>query len=195
VSGGQRPSSAGPSGADLYLLCGLAFAGKSTLARAIAAHAGAMVVSLDAINARRGLAGGLGIPPEEWRRSHAMALAETETALASGRPVVVDDTHCFRFLRDDFRSLAGRLGATCVVVLVDAPLALVQRRRRDNDRTRARPPVTEEVLLELARCFETPGPDETVMRVPPDGDMDAWVAANLPAAEPRDLGATLDDPK
>ncbi len=54
----------------LTLVCGLAFAGKSTLAAAIAEHQGAVVVSLDEINARRGLHGGTGIAPEEWVRTH-----------------------------------------------------------------------------------------------------------------------------
>ena len=100
----------------LYLLCGMSFAGKSTLAAAIAEHAHATIVSLDDINEARGLAGGLGIPDHEWARSHRVALQRAAEELARGHSVVIDDTNCFRFLRDDYRALAGRLGVRAVVL-------------------------------------------------------------------------------
>ncbi|MGZ6097454.1 MAG: isopentenyl transferase family protein, partial [Myxococcaceae bacterium] len=53
----------------LLLLCGPAFSGKSTLAGHLARHWSFEVVSLDAINARRGLRGGEGVPDEEWARA------------------------------------------------------------------------------------------------------------------------------
>jgi RimJ/RimL family protein N-acetyltransferase/predicted kinase len=163
----------------LYLLCGLAFSGKSTLAAAIEARTGAVVVSLDDINAKRGLSGGLGIPDQEWATSHHAALAQAEDMLRRGLAVVIDDTNCFRFLRDDYRAMAGRVGATCVVIYLDAPLPLVRARLSDNDRTHARPRVTEEVLLDLVRKFEAPGPDEPTLRFPSGTDPAQWVAATL----------------
>src|SRR4029077_883183 len=45
-------------GMSLYLLCGLAFSGKTTLASILSVRLPAVVVSLDAINASRGLDGG-----------------------------------------------------------------------------------------------------------------------------------------
>ena len=166
----------------LYVLCGLAFAGKSTLAAAIAARTGAAVVSLDDINAQRGLRGGLGIPDHEWAVSHGAALVQAEEALHGGRSVVIDDTNCFRFLRDDYRALAGRVGGTCVVIHLDTPLSSARSRLSENDRTGARARVTEVVLLDLARKFELPGPDEPTLRFPSGADPASWVAASLAAA-------------
>jgi predicted kinase len=163
----------------LYLLCGLAFAGKSTLAASIADQTGAVVVSLDAINAERGLAGGLGIPDGEWARSHEIARARVESALASGRSVVVDDTNCFRSLRDGYRAVGESLGADCIVVRIDAEPSLVLSRLRENDRALARPRVTEEVLRDLIRKFEPPGADECQIAFPASSDPGAWVVANL----------------
>src|SRR4029079_3355962 len=94
----------------LYLLCGLAFSGKSTLAAALSRLTGAVVVSLDEINASRGLYGGMGIPDEDWGRTHTEALSLVEAALRAERSVVVDDTNCFRFLRDNYRQIADRRG-------------------------------------------------------------------------------------
>lgn len=164
---------------SLYLLCGLAFSGKSTLAAVLARRLGARVVSLDAINAERGLDGGLGIPAEEWGRTHAVALERAAAELRAGRPVVVDDTNCFRFLRDDHRRAADRQGVPTVVIHLDAPFSRVLERLRANDRDPTRPPVTEAVLLELAARFEPPGPDEATLVFPTGADPEAWVARHL----------------
>jgi tRNA uridine 5-carbamoylmethylation protein Kti12 len=91
----------------------------------------------------------------------------------------VDDTNCFRFLRDDFRTVAERHGARTTVVYIAAPLALILHRRRENDRTRARASVTEPVLLDLLEKFEIPGADENALVFPFDAVPDAWVARHF----------------
>ncbi|MEW6369057.1 MAG: ATP-binding protein [Acidobacteriota bacterium] len=172
----------------IYLLCGLAFAGKSTLARAIASRTGAVLVSLDAINERRGLHGGLGVPDAVWAEAHQTALRKAEDVVARGAPVVVDDTNCFRFLRDDYRALASGFGVKCLVVYVDAPLSLALSRLRENEATLVRPRVTEAVLLELARRFEAPDADEPHLSFTPGTNEAAWVAANLASDGPSRVG-------
>jgi predicted kinase len=165
----------------LHVLCGLPFAGKTTLAAALARRLGAAIVSLDRINAERGLSGGLGIPAEEWARTHRQALGEVGRLLGQGTPVVLDDTSCFRFLRDDHRRIAAPHGAEVVVVHVEVRLETALARIRDNARTRARALVLEPVLRDTAARFEPPGEDERVVRFPEGADPEAWVAA-LPLA-------------
>lgn len=165
---------------NLYLLCGLAFAGKSTLAKAVARRTGAVVVSLDEINEARGLEGGLGIPAEEWERSHREALGRAGEALRAGRSVIVDDTNCFRFLRDHYREIARRHGAPVTVLYLDVPLSLALERLRANDARPSRARVTEEILYELAAQFEVPSEDEEVLVVPAGAEVEEWVARNLP---------------
>lgn len=172
----------------IYLMCGLAFAGKSTLASAIAARTGAAIVSLDAINERRGLSGGLGIPEPEWAESHGIALREAEAFVASGASVVVDDTNCYRFLRDDYRALADRFGAECVVVFVDAPVTLAVGRLRDNEARLTRHPVTRAILLDLAERFEAPGADEPHVRFAPGEDVSSWLDSHLEPDGSRHVG-------
>jgi predicted kinase len=159
---------------NLYLLCGLAFAGKTTLASILSRHARAEVVSLDEINASRGLHGGEGIPDEEWVRTHHEALRQVESTLAAGRPVVVDDTNCFRFLRDNYRAVAEAQGADTILLYIDRPLELLLDRIRENDESRSRASVRISILLDLARKFEPPGPDEDAVLVP-DVPLEVWV--------------------
>ncbi len=163
----------------LFLLCGLAFAGKSTLARAIADRTGALIVSLDDINLERGLHGGAGLSDRQWALTHRIALTRIERALGRGLSVVVDDTSCFRFLRDNYRSVAHRYGAGTLLIYLEVPFEVALGRLRANASSRRRPPVEEAILLELARTFEPPTADEAAVTFPVDGDVDAWVAQNI----------------
>jgi hypothetical protein len=68
----------------LYVLCGVAFSGKSRLAAAMARRLGCQVVSLDEIIAREGLDAGAGVAAERWAGAHQVALAELELAMQQG---------------------------------------------------------------------------------------------------------------
>ncbi len=166
--------------AIVYIMCGLAFAGKTTVARAIAERTRGSVVSLDEINAARGLHGGDGIPPAEWERTHGVALREADALLARGVTVVIDDTGCFRWLRDRYRRLARRRRCEGVVVFVDTPLAEARRRLAANVETRARHGVRVEVLEALARTFEPPQPDEIAVTLAPGDRLAAWLDTHVP---------------
>jgi predicted kinase len=157
----------------LVLLCGTSFSGKSTVARALAPRLGARVVSLDEINARRGLWGGDGIPVEEWIRTHELASAEVRSLLGAGTSVVVDDTSSPRFLRDGWRSLASSAGAGFSWVYVDVDDATVRRRRAENQLDPRRRDVTEAVLDQHLADFEPPGDDEDTVRVRSVDDLSA----------------------
>lgn len=146
---------------DLVLLCGLAFSGKSTLAEAIVRQLGGSIVSLDEINARRGLWGGDGIPRGEWAKTHQTAVAAIEERMRRGvSPIVVDDTHCFRFLRDHHRELGRRHGYREILVVLDTPFEVMQRRREENRWSGRRPAIRDELWQEHRRSFEWPSADE-----------------------------------
>ena len=101
----------------VYLLSGLSFAGKSTLADRIRRHRPCSVISLDAINSERGLDfGGYGIPAAEWEKTQRIACARLHRLLRRGATVLVDDTNCFRWIRDAYRRVAARHGRRCRVL-------------------------------------------------------------------------------
>ncbi len=59
----------------LYLLCGLAFSGKTTISRAVVSFLHCPYISLDEINHERGLFGGEGIPVEAFELSSSFIFA------------------------------------------------------------------------------------------------------------------------
>jgi predicted kinase len=146
---------------SVVLLCGLPFAGKTTVAAQLREQLGATVISLDAINAERGLFGGEGIAIEEWRRTHEIAMVRLAAALEmSTAIVVIDDTNCLRFLRDDYRAVAWRYEAETHVVLVRASMEEVVPRLRNNRVSATRNDVRDDVLAATVDRFEWPGDDE-----------------------------------
>ncbi len=117
----------------LLLMCGPAFSGKAVVSKAIERQLGCVRVSLDEINSERGLpSGGEGLPPEAWEASSRGAVRRVRAALQAGRDVVLDDTCCFRFLRDRYRAVADDLGVPTLVLYLEVPVAELERRRAAN---------------------------------------------------------------
>jgi predicted kinase len=152
----------------LVLLCGTSYSGKSTLARELAPELGAVVVSLDELNERRGLWGGDGIGVEEWIRTHELATAEVRALLDAGRNVILDDTSSLRSLRDRWRSVAA--DTRVVLIYLDVDHATVRARQSAGDPGRGH--VTDAVLEQHLKDFEVPGPDENPVRVRSMAELD-----------------------
>lgn len=164
----------------LFMMCGMPFAGKTTLGRRITGHLDAGWVSLDEINDERGLPdGGTGLPVEEWERTRQVALGRVDGLMRSGRDVVVDDTCCFRWLRDGYREIAERQGYESFVVFMDIPREELQRRRADTDLRACREPMRDEIFDAVARTFEYPTEDERTLVFRSGDQIDSWLRAHL----------------
>ncbi len=169
---------------ELIALCGLAFSGKSTIARRVAAEFGAELISYDAINAARGFDGGTVMDDSEWEKTGLMAASTARAVLASGRSVVVDDTFSHRFLRDRFRQVAAAAGAPFVLLFVDTPLVVIEARLADNARTRALHHIAPDVFAHHRARFQVPRDDEQPVRLANAADVDRWLAGRGRASVP-----------
>ncbi|GAA1846501.1 AAA family ATPase [Agromyces salentinus] len=147
----------------LALMCGLSFAGKSTLASALARELDAELISLDLINAERGLHGGQGIPLEEWATTNRLAHERARNRLGEGRYVVVDDTGSPRFIRDGWREVADAGDASFVIVWVRIDAALQRERVLANRAQQERPDVIDAILTGHAGSFESPVDEEPIV--------------------------------
>ncbi len=125
----------------------------------------ARVISLDAINAERGLAGGQGISLEEWAHTNDEAKRRVESALADGGTVVVDDTASPRFLRDGWRAVAEQSGAAFALVFLDTAADTIRARLLRNRDDVERPDVIDAVMADHLASFEVPEADETAVTV------------------------------
>lgn len=152
----------------LHALCGLPFAGKSTVAAELASEVGAPIVRLDAINAERGL--GLNaepIPEDEWDRSYAEAYRRLDQTLASGNSVIFDHVNFTRAERDRLRHIAAKRGARVQIVYVSVAVDEARRRLLANRETRARYDVRDDDFEHVVTHFEPPDNETDVIRRQP----------------------------
>jgi predicted kinase/catechol 2,3-dioxygenase-like lactoylglutathione lyase family enzyme len=145
-------------------MCGLPFAGKSTLARALATRLGAVHLELDAINVERGLGrGGAPLSDADWAATYREGRRRLEDHLAAGHSVVYDAVS-FRWAhREQLRRIARRHGAAATVVHVAPPVAEIGRRRRANRARPTRGDVRPKDFALVAQGFQPPRPEEATL--------------------------------
>lgn len=164
--GPRRDERASGSGVlMLYAMCGLPFAGKSTVAQRLAAETGAVVVKLDEINGERGL--GLdaqAVTAEAWESTYAEAYRRLENALASGNSVIFDHVNFTRAERDRVREIAARKGAQIQIVYVEVTAEEARRRLLANRADRVRNDVQDEDFALVVEHFEAPDDEPDVSR-------------------------------
>jgi SAM-dependent methyltransferase/predicted kinase len=159
-----------------YLLCGPSLAGKSTLADRIAERFGARIVSADEINARRGLPfGAEGLPESTWAETLEQHLAAMRAAGEAGASVVVDDTLCYRWLRDRFRREAQAVGLAPQLLLMRPSAEEILARHAALTRTRTRPVLSSARLTEHLSSFEWPTSDEQPIDLTAAAAQEAWL--------------------
>ena len=194
--GDSRPSPSPPDGrarVRLLCTCGLPGAGKSTLARRIAARAVATgdvaradVVSFDDVEREvrletaraRGTTrdAARGFDAQAWRDSRKLALARVDALLASDddadasdgvgrgrRLVIADDNFYYASMRYQAHQLARRARAAHVQLYVNVPVELARAR---NERRAANEIVPRVAFDRMANAFEPPDPRKRTFELP-----------------------------
>lgn len=176
----------------LMITTGVVGSGKSTVARAVAARLGAIVVRTDAVRKRleglsptthRPAAAGEGLyTPEMGRRTYAEALRLAGALLAAGWPVLVDGTFSTAAERQQARELAARLRRPFASLWCDAPDAVLHARlRRRAADPREVSDAGPELLAPHRARYEPPQGEPGTLRVDTAGGSEAAVEAALRA--------------
>ncbi len=151
------------------------FSGKTTLGKLVSEYLNSSYISLDEINEARGLWGGDGISIEEWEKTHSLAMEQLENLMPSQQDVVLDDTNCFRWLRDRFRVLGAQHGYRTVIIYLDIPLSEIFNRMEENEKTKTRHRVKRDIVNEMVKTFESPQSDEIVIKYSHYQPLDEWI--------------------
>jgi len=160
------------------VLCGLSFAGKSTLANAICAKFGHPQVDVDDV--KQELHGpdidDEVLSADEWTRIYRETDDRIVVSLRNG-PSVVDASRNFRQReRDHARAIVDRVGAEVVLVYVDAPETLVRRRWAENRVKQTRRDVSDRGFEEIISVMELPTAREQALVFHHEDRIESWLA-------------------
>ncbi|MEA2584201.1 MAG: hypothetical protein QOF33_2286 [Thermomicrobiales bacterium] len=160
----------------LYVLCGLPFSGKSTLARAMEHRLNLVHVEVDRVHAERGLALNGWIPSRgDWIAAYRASYRRLEEALRDGKSVVFDATSYRKIQRRRLRRMADAHRVPTTVVYLDISAQEAQRRRSENQHSPVRAGVSDEDFAMVANEFQTPEGDEEILRYDATLPVDDWI--------------------
>lgn len=164
----------------LYILCGLPFAGKSTLGKRMSELLGCSLVQLDAINDELGVGlAGAPILPREWEATYNEFHARTSRWLHKGETVICDAASFTRAQRDVLRGIAAQAGASASVIYVRVSPDVAAARWRQNRIQPSRGDVSDENFAYVLDNFESPASDEVVLLYDGSRRVDEWVRDEL----------------
>lgn len=169
-----------PSAGRLIIICGLSFAGKTTLADSICAEFGFPQVDVD-VTMDDLFGPGVDdseLSHEQWVAIYRQTDARIAKHLRNGESVIDASRNFRKEERDGARHIAGSVGADTVVVYVDAPEWLVRQRWVEDRVTQARRDVSDDGFEEIIAVMEPPSDDERPIVFHHDAGIGTWVEAN-----------------
>ena len=165
-----------PTDPHAFLLCGPSLAGKSTACEHIAATLGAAIISADAINAKRGLPfGAEGLPESVWAETLRQLLLQLHEHARAARSVVIDDTLCYRWLRDRVRNEAMAADLRPVLLVLAPSRQTLLSRYAQLAESGQRQVLSMPRFVQHLESFEWPTPDEAAVDISTADQRDAWL--------------------
>ena len=164
----------------LYILCGLPFAGKTTLALALVNRFCLMHIDIDQINTDFGVGlYGASISPEEWVRTYDEAYKQLADALNSRRSVLFEGASYTKELRDRLRAIAFEREVAPQVIHVDISGSEARQRLNSNRITQHRHDVRDDNFAIVATHFEPPAQEEQVLYFLQSEPLEEWILQNF----------------
>jgi len=164
----------------LYILCGLPFSGKTTLAKQLVETLRIPGIDLDVINSAKGIGReGQPISADEWDDTYTRSYQQLAAYLRQGISVVYDATNFLRTQRDRLRAIADDCGVPATVIFVDVPLEVATARWQLNRISKQRYDVRDEDFAQVIEQFEPPMDDERFLRYEQGMPRDHWIGSLL----------------
>lgn len=162
----------------LYIMCGVGFSGKSTLAKKISEHTGAILISQDAMFFELEKNLNLNLDSDsDWKTLLGVCKERIRENLSAGKSVVFDNTNTRFEHREEIRGIANSLGVKSVVVFLDTPLEVQKERQLKNKETGERHDVKQEYLDQAITELEIPNESENVFSFKPNDDLKQFLSA------------------
>jgi predicted kinase len=167
----------------LIIICGISFAGKSTLADAISQRFGYAQVDVDDMKFQ--LYGPEAKDEElsraDWERIYDETDKLIEHYLQSGKSVVDASRNFRKRERQKARQIATNLKAEVVTIFVNTPESIARQRLLENRKRQSRLDVTDKDFATILEVFEPPAADENPLVFCYSDQIESWIAKNISA--------------
>jgi len=163
----------------LYIMCGLAFSGKSTLVKKIAEYTGSKLIAFDKLWVKKDKEHLVPKGVEGWKFIRKVSQDEIAKALQKGLSVVYDENNIRFEHREELRNVAKKFGVTAVVVYLNTPLELIREREALNKNTQQRHEVASENFNAVLDQLQIPTIQENVRKFKPEYNLSEWIKINL----------------
>jgi predicted kinase len=165
----------------LYILCGIPFSGKTTLANKIAEKLGFIKIDLDEVKFElygREITDGK-ISPAGWDKIYQEMYGRIHHNLDDGNTVIHDTGNFTRYERGLVKDIADKLEVETIIIFVDTPKEEAYKRLLENRQINTRFNVSDEDFKDTVEEMEPPLEDEKHLILHQNDQIDEWIAKNL----------------
>lgn len=165
----------------LYILCGIPFSGKSTLANELSKRFGFTRIDLDEVKLDllgKDIKDEL-ISQDRWDRIYQLMYRKIEEALKEGKTVIHDTGNFTKYERSLIRNIADKAGIEYHTIFVYTPINIARQRWLENKKTNKRFYISEKSFQDAVAEMEPPGEDENSITYDTSEPLDQWIAKNL----------------
>jgi predicted kinase len=164
----------------LFILCGLPFSGKSTLARAMAERLEVVHIELDAVHGERGI-DLKGEPPtrEDWIEAYRRSFRKLDQVLADGNSAVFDATSYRKVHRQRLARIAAKYDVSTTLIYLYVDEEQAKQRRDENRATNERPNVDDDGFALVSGEMQLPSDDENALMYHPEVPASDWIESTL----------------
>ncbi len=160
-----------------YILVGLPYSGKTTLAKELVERLGFAHINIDKIKFDKGYSdiGDDDVPDLAWNAIFSEADRLIVKHLGKGKNVANEYAWVTREWRDRARKVAGDIGFSTKVIYIKLPKKVVWDRWVENDKTKVRFHWPKDEFERYIREFEEPNPDEDVIIYDQTIPVEEWI--------------------
>lgn len=164
-----------------YLLVGLPYSGKSTLAQSLVKLNNFAHINIDQLKWDRGYSevGDDDVPDSVWDAIFTDADSLLQQYLQAGISVANEYAWITRAWRDRARRVATQVGCTTKTIFLDVPRDVVLARWQSNKATKARFQWPEKEMQDILSQFELPSADEDLIIYDESLAPEIWIRNNL----------------
>lgn len=159
----------------LYIMCGLAFSGKSTLARKIAEYTDGKLIAFDKLWVEQDKKKLVPEGVKGWRYIRDLAQKDIFASLRAGNSVVYDENNPKKEHRKELWDVAKKAGADAVVIYLNTSLDIIRDREEANRSAQNRHNVELKNFEKVMRDLEVPTADENIMIFTPEMNIDDFI--------------------